>query len=107
MSGNRALQARQDEPDAAHVFPNAHTFLEKPLDLIRIEALEHVGRIDRINQVRTKPKPVPNFQPNVNLVEELAADIQETRKVLCTATKVQMTDAPLAGCALIRYSCRK
>jgi hypothetical protein len=36
-----------------------------------------MGRIDRVNRVRGKWKSVSNIQPDVNLVEEVAVDIQE------------------------------
>src|SRR5208282_4453516 len=48
---NRALQARNDEPDAAAVLQHTPTFPKKPLELIRIEVLEHMRRINRGNGV--------------------------------------------------------
>ena len=49
-----------------------------------------MGGIDRVNGVRGKWKSVSNIQPNVNLVEEVAVDIQETGKVLCAAAQVKV-----------------
>ena len=90
---NRALQAGNDEPDAAAVFQHAHTFLKKPLQFIRVEVLEHVGGIDGVNGVRMKRKPVAHVQPKVNLAERIAVDVHEAGKVFWTATKMRMTGA--------------
>src|ERR1035437_8870447 len=93
IRSNRALQARNDEPDAAAVFQHPHTFPKQTLELIRIEVLEHVGGVDRVHRIRRKWKSVSNIQPNVNLVKGIAVNIQETGQVFWTTTKMQMPGA--------------
>ena len=52
--------------------------------------LEHVGGIDGVDGIGTKRKAVANIEPQVNSVERIAVNVDETVQIFWTATQVKV-----------------
>jgi hypothetical protein len=89
-----ALKIRNDQADSAAGLQHAHAFPQQPVQFVRIKVLEHVRGIDRIHGVRREWEPVSHVQTEIELVEKVAIDIDETRQILRPAAQMQMTGAP-------------
>jgi hypothetical protein len=90
VSKNGIRQTRHNDARSTTSLQNPSRLAEHVLKLIGIKMLQHVRRIDGIDAVRAKRKPVPNVQPQVNFLKRISIDVYETLEVLGATTQVQM-----------------
>ena len=90
ISFDCAFEVGDDQTYAAAGLQHAHAFPQQEVQFIEIEMLEHVRRVNRVGGIGRKWQPVSDIEPEVELVEKIAVDIQKTRQIFRTTAQMQV-----------------
>jgi hypothetical protein len=88
VCSDRAFEVGNDEANSGGGLQDANTFAEKKTQLVGIKVLEHVSGVDRVHRVGRKWQTIPDIQPEIDLVEWIAVDIQESRQIFWASTEM-------------------
>ena len=96
IRGDCIAQIWNNQPDTSHGFKNSEALVKKTPKFVIEKMLEHVGRVDRVNRLRSKGKAVPHVQPKIGPYKGICVYVEEACKVLGSAAQVQM-NSPLTS----------